>query len=728
MTATFDEPMDPATISTSTFTLRDPSNAPVAASVQYNAAHTHRDAHADAVRSFRRRRTRRSVVGGPSGVADLAGNAMSADSVWSFTTAAPPADDGPGGPILVIGSSANPFGRYYGEILQAEGLNEYRGTDIANVTPAVLSSYHVVILGDMTLTAAQATMLSELGDGRRQARRDASRQPARGSSRPDQSAAGRCRTRTSRSTRASRRGRASPTRRSSTTAPPTSTSCPARRVSRRSTATRRPRPTYPGGDAARRRDERRPGGRVHLRPRPLRRLHAPGQPGVGGPGARRPTADPIRRPVLRRLGVAIPQPDWVNLDKVAIPQADEQQRLLANLVLQMESSRMPLPRFWYLPRGDKAVVVMTGDDHGNGGTAGRFDEQIGRQPARLQRRELGVRAQHVVRLPEHAADRRAGRVVHEPGLRGRAARHAPTAPTGRRSRSRTSTATQLAALARRRIRAFPGPFSNRTHCIVESDYSTQPHVELANGIRLDTNYYYWPPEWIQDRPGLFTGSGMPMRFADPDGSAIDVYQAATQMTDESGQTLPGHDRHAARQRARAARLLRRVHREHAHRQRDRAAAPTRSSRPRRRATFRSSAPARCSTGSTAATRPRSARRRGATTSSPSTSPLGATANGLQAMLPMTSADGAVLTSITRSSTNVAVHDADHQGRVVCRVRQSFGELHGDVHARHDAAGDQQRRRYRDAERRRDHHVDDQRAFELERRVRNQRQLAQLDPI
>src|SRR5205823_12400994 len=71
-----------------------------------------------------------------------------------------------------------------------------------------------------------------------------------------------------------------------------------------------------------------------------------------------------------------PQPDWVDLNKVAIPQADEQQRLLANLVEQMESARMPLPRFWYLPRGNKAVVVMTGDDHGNGGTAGRFDEEI----------------------------------------------------------------------------------------------------------------------------------------------------------------------------------------------------------------------------------------------------------------------------------------------------------------------------------------------------------------
>ena len=39
---------------------------------------------------------------------------------------------------------------------------------------------------------------------------------------------------------------------------------------------------------------------------------------------------------------------------------------------------------------------------------------------------------------------------------------------------------------------------------------------------------------------MFTGSGMPMRFADPDGSMIDVYQATTQMTDESGQTYPEH--------------------------------------------------------------------------------------------------------------------------------------------------------------------------------------------
>ena len=60
---------------------------------------------------------------------------------------------------------------------------------------------------------------------------------------------------------------------------------------------------------------------------------------------------------------------------------DAQQRLLANLILVMNRAKKPLPRFWYLPRGLKAVVVMTGDDHANGGTAGRFDQYLADSPA-----------------------------------------------------------------------------------------------------------------------------------------------------------------------------------------------------------------------------------------------------------------------------------------------------------------------------------------------------------
>src|SRR2546423_5137824 len=75
-----------------------------------------------------------------------------------------------------------------------------------------------------------------------------------------------------------------------------------------------------------------------------------------------------------------PQLDWVDLTKVAIPQADEQQRLLANLILQMNAAKKPLPRFWYFPSGFEAVVVMTGDDHGSfysgSATAQRFNDFI----------------------------------------------------------------------------------------------------------------------------------------------------------------------------------------------------------------------------------------------------------------------------------------------------------------------------------------------------------------
>jgi hypothetical protein len=98
-------------------------------------------------------------------------------------------------------------------------------------------------------------------------------------------------------------------------------------------------------------------------------------------------------------------------------------------------------------------------------------------------------------------------------------------------------ASQLAKLAEK-LPNVPAPRTSRVHCIVNSDYDAQPKVELSLGIRLDTNYYYWPASWVKDRPGFFTGSGIPMRFADRMGNTIDVYQATTQITDESGQSFP----------------------------------------------------------------------------------------------------------------------------------------------------------------------------------------------
>jgi hypothetical protein len=233
------------------------------------------------------------------------------------------------------------------------------------------------------------------------------------------------------------------------------------------------------------------------------------------------------------------QADWVDLSRVAIPQADEQQRLLANLIQFMNADRKPIPHFWYLPRGLKAVVVMTGDDHainGNTGTPGRFDIYQTNSPAGCSVADWQcVRATSYVDPSVPITPSQAATYVAN-GFE--IAAHITTGCADYTSSSLASTySVRLGQFAA----AFPGlpaPKTNRTHCVVWSDYSSQPTVALANGIRFDTNYYYFPAGWVNNMPGLFTGSGMPMRFARFDGALVDVYQATTQMTDESGQTYP----------------------------------------------------------------------------------------------------------------------------------------------------------------------------------------------
>ena len=50
---------------------------------------------------------------------------------------------------------------------------------------------------------------------------------------------------------------------------------------------------------------------------------------------------------------------------------------------------------------------------------------------------------------------------------------------------------------------------------------------------MDANYYHYPTSWIGSKPGFMNGGGFPMRFANLDGTPIDVWQQNTNMTDES---------------------------------------------------------------------------------------------------------------------------------------------------------------------------------------------------
>ena len=219
-------------------------------------------------RQGRRRRRRR-----------LAGNALAADVTWTFTTESSPP------PILVVGSTTQPVHDVLGEILRHEGLNAFTTLDSRCCPPCVLSYVRRRAARRDAADAGAGVHADELGQRRRQPDRAAPGQAARRPARPHRRRHD-ARQRLPEGRHDDRGGRrASSAARSSSTARPTATRSAARTAvatlySNAATATANPAVTLRVG-----RLERRPGGGVHLRPRPLDRLHAPGQPGVGGPGA-----------------------------------------------------------------------------------------------------------------------------------------------------------------------------------------------------------------------------------------------------------------------------------------------------------------------------------------------------------------------------------------------------------------------------------------------------------
>jgi len=528
---TFNEPVNQTTVTAANLFLRTPLDTVVPATVTYDATTNTATITPTAALAYSTLYT--GVA--KAGIKDAAGNLMAADFTWTFTSSAPPPPpptQGPGGPVLVVTRSANPFSTYYAEILRGEGLNAFATADLAAVTSTTLASYDVVVLAEAPLTAAQVTMFSTwVTDGGNLI-----------AMRPDKKLAGLLGLTDATTTLADAymlvntasspgagivnqtmqfHGIADRYTLSGATAV-------AMLYSNATTATTNPAVTVRkvglGNAAAFTYDLAK--SVIYTRQ---------GNPAWSGQD--RDGTTPIRSDDLffgAKAGNVLP--DWVDLNKVAIPQADEQQRLLYNVLLKTNRSKKPLPRFWYFPRMLPAVVIMTGDDHANGGTAGRFNDYINASTLGCSVNDWQcIRGTSYIYPGTPITDAEVASFVAQ-GFE--IALHVTTGCTDWTSASLTSAyTTQMTQFATQYPHAG-APKTNRTHCVVTSDYATQPQVEVNKGIRLDTNYYYFPDTWILDRPGMFTGSGMPQRFASLTGAMIDVYQATTQMTDESGQTFP----------------------------------------------------------------------------------------------------------------------------------------------------------------------------------------------
>lgn len=532
VTATFVRPIDPATLSTSTFLLTDPSNNAAPASVTWDPTNNLARLQPNSALSFATTYTA-TLRGGASHprVQDLNGNTLPSDFSWSFTTknAPPPPPANATTPILIITSAADSFSGYCAEILRNEGFTEFTTADIGQLSAALLANYDVVLLPQISLTAAQASTLeSWVSSGGNLI-----------AMRPDKQLAGMLGLTDAGSTLSDAYMAIN------TASGPgfgiTGESLQFHDIADLYTlngatgiATFYNNATSPLNNPAVGINNFGSGQAAFFAYDLARSVVFTRQGNPAWSGQERDGITPIRPDDLFFGGNVS---DYLDLSKVAIPQADEQQRLLANMILTMNLTRRPLPRLWYLPRGLKAAVVMTGDDHANGGTIGRWDKYIADSPANCSVDNWEcVRSTAYVYAGTPITPQQAQQYSSE-GFE--LAMHLLTGCDDFTSQPALDSlfSTQLAAFATD-WPTVTRPQTARSHCVVWSDYDSVPQTELAHGIRLDTNYYYWPGSWVLNRPGFMTGSGMPMRFATRNGSLLDIYQAATQMTDESSQGFP----------------------------------------------------------------------------------------------------------------------------------------------------------------------------------------------
>ncbi len=453
-------------------------------------------------------------------------------ATWMRPAQAANPAQGPGGPILVLTSANANFGNYYAEILRNEGFNAFTVADVASISAATLAAHDVVILAKTSLTDAQVNRLTNWvrAGGNLIAMAPVPKlAPLLGLSgggntlsegyllvNTGHAVGNGIVPQTMQYHGAARRytlngAAALATLYSSATKATANPAVTLRSVGAGKAAAF----AYDLATSV-----------VHTR-----------QGNPAWAAQERDGLAPIRSDdKFYGNAAADPKPDWVDLSKVAIPQADEQQRLLANLITHMSLARKPLPRFWYFPHGHKAVVIMTGDDHANGGTRGRFDRLRALSPAGCSVADWQcARGTSYVYTDTALGPAEAAQYAAE-GFE--VSLHVSTRCDDYTALSLDSTYTEQLAAFRAKYAGLPAPATQRHHCIVWSDWSSGAEVQAKHGMRLDTSYYYWPAGWVRNVAGIFTGSAMPQRFMRLNGTFVDVYQAATQMTDESGQAYP----------------------------------------------------------------------------------------------------------------------------------------------------------------------------------------------
>jgi hypothetical protein len=229
---------------------------------------------------------------------------------------------------------------------------------------------------------------------------------------------------------------------------------------------------------------------------------------------------------------------WLDNSNSTINQADEQMMLLSHCIEEMSTDTKPLPRLWYFPDTLKCLVTLTND--------GEYKTETDFEPQFKDVDSLGAKMSiYIIGVDDVSRD-----WVDKWTAKGFEIAGHPD-DTKEAGNPDWNNMYSVIKAKKSEINSKYGlQFrTNVNHWFVwcgknkygNPDFAAQAKIEEMNGIEFDINYAHYDIKSNQGDnflgplgtdQGNFTGSGLPMKFANVNGNIINVYQQLNAVYDQ----------------------------------------------------------------------------------------------------------------------------------------------------------------------------------------------------
>ncbi|MBZ0290229.1 MAG: hypothetical protein K8I30_21575, partial [Anaerolineae bacterium] len=227
---------------------------------------------------------------------------------------------------------------------------------------------------------------------------------------------------------------------------------------------------------------------------------------------------------------------WIDLNKVPIPQADEQQRLLARLVKAAVETAHPLPQVWYFPGTAKTMLIPTGDAHANPMSFYEDTLNIVENYGGTMTVYLAIGA------PDNGTIQMWRSRGHEFGMHPYIVRPDNYLPFNVEN---LVQGYQVADSWFSMSYSSPKSRTVRAHDLGWIGWTDAAELATTYGLKLSTDFLAWGP-FLQKTDGSWAhgyvdGTGQPMRMMKQDGTILDYYRQSVPIVDVQLMCFPGYE-------------------------------------------------------------------------------------------------------------------------------------------------------------------------------------------